>query len=78
MTAHFQNKGANIQKDGTLVWAWIRNCYKFNKEEIEIEIMKHIFYIFYKNILRVQTSYQSLAHEIQNRTIWTIRKHKGY
>ena len=33
MTRQFQNKGTNIQKDGTLAWLWIRNCYKFNKEE---------------------------------------------
>ena len=24
----FQNKGANIQRDGTLPWIWVRNCYK--------------------------------------------------
>ena len=33
MTRQFQNKGTNIQKDGTLAWLLIRNCHKFNKEE---------------------------------------------
>ena len=45
MTRQFQNKGSNIQKDGTLAWLWRRNCYKFNKEEKnkEIEIIKQRF-----------------------------------
>ena len=40
MTRQFQNKGTNIQKDGTLAWLWIRNCYKFNKEEKRKETVR--------------------------------------
>ena len=34
----FSNQGANIQKDGTLGWLWIRSSHKFNKEEKKAEI----------------------------------------
>ena len=33
MTMQFHNKGANIQKDGSLGWLWICSKHKFNKEE---------------------------------------------
>ena len=99
MTRKFQNKGTNVQKDGTLAWLWIRNCHKFNKEEKKKEterikqrfpvapsyktrnltdetITKEEYSRGYKNILKAQTSTynQSLAIEIQNRTIWTNKK----
>ena len=38
MTRQFQNKGTNIQEDGTLAWLWIRNFFKFNKEEKKKEM----------------------------------------
>ena len=33
MTMQFKNQGANIQKDGSLGWLWIRSKHKFNKKE---------------------------------------------
>jgi len=41
----YNNQGANIQKDGTLGWLWIRSSHKFNKEEkmAEIEEIKKKF-----------------------------------
>ena len=38
MTMQFSNQGANIQKDGSLGWLWIRSKHKFNKEEKKAEI----------------------------------------
>ena len=45
MTMQYSNQGANIQKDGTLGWLWIRSSHKFNKEEkmAEIEEIKKKF-----------------------------------
>ena len=45
MTMQYNNQGANIQKDGTIGWLWIRSSHKFNKEEkmAEIEEIKKKF-----------------------------------